>query len=54
MPQSFEGLLLFALMRYGLRMKLKLQREREDNWKDDGVRITLKLIIYYTPNIVVR
>ena len=34
--------------------KLKLQREREENWNDDGARITPKLIIYYTPNIVVR
>ena len=31
MPQSFVGLLLFALMRHGLRIKLKLQREREEN-----------------------
>ena len=52
--QSFVGLLLFALMRHGLRMKLKLQREREENWKDDGARITPKLITYYTPNIAVR
>ena len=28
---SFVGLLLFALMRRGLRIKLKLQREREEN-----------------------
>ena len=33
MPQSFAGLLLFALIRHGLRMKLKLQREREENWR---------------------
>ena len=42
------------LMRHGLRMKSKLQREREENWIDDGARITPKLIIYYTPNILVR
>ena len=40
---------LFALMRHGLQTKLKLQRAREENWKDDGARITPKLIIYYTP-----
>ena len=53
MPLSLEGLSLFALMRHGLRMKLKLQRQREENWKDDGARITLELIILYTPNTVV-
>ena len=47
MPQSFVGLLPFPLMRHGLRMKSKLQREREENWKDDGARTTPKLIIYY-------
>ena len=41
MPQSFIGLLPFALMRLGLRMKSKLQREREGNWIDDGARIIL-------------
>ena len=49
MPQSFVGLVLFALMRHGLQTKLKLQRAREENCKDDGTRITPKLIIYYTP-----
>ena len=53
MPLSFEGLFLFALMRHGLRMKLKLQIQRAENWKDDGTHITPKLIIIYTLNIVV-
>ena len=50
---SSKGRSLFAPMRPGLRKKLKLQRQREENWKDDGVRITLKLIIIYTLNTVV-